>query len=295
MQARPVRVRLRVLSITLFAMLASLLIATGVAWADQPADAGVKNAPKNCNPSDPDGTENGGTDCIGGTSGNEDPDPNQGSGNDSDCEDDNNGVGVPGHCRDRDKCPDINGVQKDPASCAPPVVVDVCPNVDGTQGSVPAGLVMVNGQCVAPTTPASTDVCPNIAGDQATVPAGTVMVNGECVTPVVSGTPDGTGSATPAADGSTPTPGAADAAPGSAGADSAPTATADDTTLDATAGATDIPAGEATAGAADAANGELPFTGAPTWIVAIVGLLLTLTGTMLHRRATRLATASASR
>lgn len=49
---------------------------------------------------DPDGTENGGVDQPGGTGGVDptDQDGNNGSGNDSDCEDDNLGVGVPGHC-----------------------------------------------------------------------------------------------------------------------------------------------------------------------------------------------------
>ena len=52
---------------------------------------------------DPDGDENGGIDQPGGNGG-YDPkgwDGNNGSGNDPDCEDDNRGKGVPGHCKVR--------------------------------------------------------------------------------------------------------------------------------------------------------------------------------------------------
>ncbi len=52
---------------------------------------------------DPDGMENGGIDQPGGNGG-YDPkgwDGNNGTGNDPDCEDDNRGKGVPGHCKDR--------------------------------------------------------------------------------------------------------------------------------------------------------------------------------------------------
>ena len=65
--------------------------------------------------------------------------------------------------------------------------------------------------------------------------------------------------------------------------------------MEAAGDATTVPADATTAGAIATPAGELPFTGAPTWIVAIVGLLLTLTGTMLHRRAARPATANAAR
>lgn len=56
---------------------------------------------------DPDGMENGGIDQPGGTGG-YDPvgwDGNNGTGNDPDCEDDNRGKGVPGHCKDRPGTP----------------------------------------------------------------------------------------------------------------------------------------------------------------------------------------------
>ncbi|MCW2920948.1 MAG: hypothetical protein JWL76_822 [Thermoleophilia bacterium] len=320
-QPRPNRRRPLALALSLFALLAALMVATGVAWADQPADAGVKNAPKNCNPSDPDGTENGGTDCIGGTSGNPDPDPNNGSGNESDCEDDNNGNGVPGHCKD--VCDLIKGVQKDPLKCLPPVVVDLCPNLGGAQASVPGGLIMVDGRCVEPAPPAATDVCPNIADGQATIPAGLVMVDGQCVAPSTPGTgTTGTPAGTPATSGTTPTTGASTPTPtptpttGAAAPDAAtpgttPEATAgeaaasetagpgaaeaEDTTVEATTDATTVPAGQATAGAGAAPSGELPFTGAPTWLVAIAGMLLMLAGTMVHRRAARVAAVRASR
>ena len=52
---------------------------------------------------DPDGDENGGIDQPGGDGGHEPKgwDGNNGSGNDPDCEDDNRGQGVPGHCKVR--------------------------------------------------------------------------------------------------------------------------------------------------------------------------------------------------
>ena len=49
---------------------------------------------------DPDGMDNGGVDQPGGTGGTGPQDGNNGSGNDADCEDDNRGRGVPGHCKD---------------------------------------------------------------------------------------------------------------------------------------------------------------------------------------------------
>lgn len=62
----------------------------------------------------------------------------------------------------------------------PPPPADVCPNIDGTQTSIPAGYQIVNGQCVL-IPPPPVDVCPNIAGDQASVPSGYQLVNGQCV------------------------------------------------------------------------------------------------------------------
>lgn len=65
--------------------------------------------------SDPDGMENGGVDQPGGQGGvnTSAQDGNNGSGNDIDCEDDNRGRGVPGHCKnkhkDKDKSEHNNG------------------------------------------------------------------------------------------------------------------------------------------------------------------------------------------
>lgn len=88
-----------------------------------------------------------------------------------------------------------------PPNCSYPVV-DVCPNIAGTQTSVPPGMIKdASGNCVnivapsppapppppppapAPTpSPAPTDVCPNIAGAQSTIPAGMIKDgNGNCV------------------------------------------------------------------------------------------------------------------
>lgn len=50
----------------------------------------------------------------------------------------------------------------------PPPPTDLCPNIPDVQTTIPAGLIVVNGQCVAPP-----PVC--------TPPA--VLVNGQCVTP----------------------------------------------------------------------------------------------------------------
>jgi hypothetical protein len=67
---------------------------------------------------------------------------------------------------------------------------DYCPNLAGTQSSVPAGYTTdASGNCVA------SDVCPNIAGNQSSVPAGyTVDGSGNCQptgvsNPIVTCTP----------------------------------------------------------------------------------------------------------
>ncbi|MEJ7567312.1 MAG: hypothetical protein WKF41_03510, partial [Gaiellaceae bacterium] len=48
------------------------------------------------------------------------------------------------------------------------VVTDLCPNIDGNQDLVPAGMIKNEaGNCVAPTPPTPpTDLCPNIDGNQ---------------------------------------------------------------------------------------------------------------------------------
>jgi hypothetical protein len=114
------------------------------------------------------------------------------------------GLAPPTHTTD--VCPNIAGVQgtvpagmvKDAhGNCvAAPThghETDVCPNIAGVQGTVPAGMVKdAHGNCVAaPTHGHETDVCPNIAGVQGTVPAGMVKdAHGNCVTAAVAGHTD---------------------------------------------------------------------------------------------------------
>ncbi|HWO80466.1 DUF11 domain-containing protein [Gaiella sp.] len=73
--------------------------------------------------------------------------------------------------------------------CNPPPPTDVCPNIEGNQADVPAGMIKnEQGNCVTPTPP--TDVCPNIEGNQADVPAGMIKnEQGNCVTPTTPTTP----------------------------------------------------------------------------------------------------------
>ena len=90
-----------------------------------------------------------------------------------------------------DVCPNIDGVQTsvppgmivdERGKCVtPPPPVDVCPNIEGVQTSVPPGMVKdASGNCVTP----PVDVCPNIAGVQTSVPPGMVKdASGNCVTP----------------------------------------------------------------------------------------------------------------
>ena len=71
--------------------------------------------------------------------------------------------------------------------CAVPPV-DLCPNIAGTQTTVPAGMALdTNGNCV---TPPVVDLCTNIAGNQTTVPVGMVKdtpgdTPGNCTIPPV--------------------------------------------------------------------------------------------------------------
>ncbi len=95
-----------------------------------------------------------------------------------------------------DVCPNIDGnqatvpaglIKDEEGNCVtpPPPPTDVCPNIDGNQATVPSGMVKdEQGNCVAP----PTDVCPNIAGNQAEVPDGLVKdEQGNCVTPPPTG------------------------------------------------------------------------------------------------------------
>ena len=67
----------------------------------------------------------------------------------------------------------------------PVVVVDVCPNLEGNQASVPEGYQLVEGQCTVIVIPPPVDVCPNLEGNQATVPAGYQLVEGQCTVIVI--------------------------------------------------------------------------------------------------------------
>jgi hypothetical protein len=71
--------------------------------------------------------------------------------------------------------------------CQPPV--DVCPNIEGNQTTVPEGLVKDNeGNCVEQ--PPVVDVCVNLEGNQTTAPAGThINDKGACVEDEVPATP----------------------------------------------------------------------------------------------------------
>lgn len=193
-----------------------------------------------------------------------------------------------------DVCPNVAGNQATvPAGLVvingqcvapPPPPTDVCPNLDGNQATIPAGLVLIDGQCLTP--PVGADICPNIAGDQPTLPAGLVIVGGQCVAPITPATPDAPTPAAPTPDAPTP-----DATPEAAGGDT-PAPAADDTTVQ---GVAEVPAGEPTAGAAETAGGTLPFTGAPTWVLAVAGMLFMLAGTILHRRGSRRTVATSAR
>jgi len=77
-------------------------------------------------------------------------------------------------------------------SCTPPPTV-VCPNIEGNQTSVPAGMIKdANGNCVTPPPPhpPPTDECPNIEGNQASVPAAMVKdSSSNCFTPSTPAAP----------------------------------------------------------------------------------------------------------
>lgn len=64
----------------------------------------------------------------------------------------------------------------------PPPPTDVCPNIEGVQGTMPTGYELDGvGNCV-PVPPPPTDVCPNLDGAQATIPDGyETNEAGDCV------------------------------------------------------------------------------------------------------------------
>jgi uncharacterized repeat protein (TIGR01451 family) len=92
-----------------------------------------------------------------------------------------------------DVCPNIQGTQTSVppgmhidnfGNCVDNIIppTDVCPNIPGTQTSVPSGMHIDNfGNCVDNIIP-PTDVCPNIPGTQTSVPSGMHIDNfGNCV------------------------------------------------------------------------------------------------------------------
>ena len=85
------------------------------------------------------------------------------------------------------------------SGCTPPPT-DECPNIAGSQASVPAGMVKdASGNCVTPPPP-PTDECPNIDGAQASVPVAMVKdSSGNCGTPSTTPPPTALVTATPAA------------------------------------------------------------------------------------------------
>src|SRR3990167_1866549 len=93
------------------------------------------------------------------------------------------------------------------------VCLDVCPNIEGTQETIPEGYILEEGQCVLPPPPVDlcpeegvqtvlpcaeppvVDVCANIEGNQETVPEGKVQDGENCVDP--THTPEPTPSPSP--------------------------------------------------------------------------------------------------
>lgn len=73
-------------------------------------------------------------------------------------------------------------VERD-TTTTPPVEspTDVCPNLGGSQSTVPNGYVMKDGNCVIQPPKPRTDVCSNMQGNQPTVPTGYLQIDGQCV------------------------------------------------------------------------------------------------------------------
>lgn len=63
-----------------------------------------------------------------------------------------------------------------------PEPVDVCPNIEGLQDTVPEGYIVNDAGACAPAGQ-ETDVCPNLPGDQSVIPDGYVMSSRDCVLP----------------------------------------------------------------------------------------------------------------
>ena len=133
-------------------------------------------ATRGASPSDPDGMSNGGSDKPwGAAAANDDVDGNNGSGNDLDCEDDNNGVGTPGHCGIKGE----SGGSTEHAHGHGGVCVHVSESVSG---EVTIVVVLHNGET------ATVTVTAPAIGETILVP---VTVNGVTVTVAVTGTSTG--------------------------------------------------------------------------------------------------------
>jgi hypothetical protein len=181
-----------------------------------------------------------------------------------------------------DVCPNIEGMQttvpqglvRDASgNCVrPPAQTDVCPNIEGMQTTVPAGLVKDSqGNCVVPVAGAAVDVCPNVEGMQTAVPTGFVRnAQGNCVAPTVvtaarAPSSEVLGAATPAPAAKAKATAKAKAKPKPAGGVLGAVASAPEATV------------------STASSGNLPFTGIPLWIAALIGGALLATGLTLRR------------
>ena len=89
-----------------------------------------------------------------------------------------------------DMCPNITGTQTSiPAgmivdgsgNCITPPVVDLCTNIGGTQTAVPVGMVKdTSGSAPGVCTTPAVDACNNIPGLQTAAPTGMIGIGGEC-------------------------------------------------------------------------------------------------------------------
>jgi hypothetical protein len=198
---------------------------------------------------------------------------------------------VPQQSQPIDVCPNVEGMQttvpagmvKDASgNCVLQAQqVDVCPNIEGMQTTVPAGMVKdASGNCVLQAQ--QVDVCPNIEGMQTTVPAGLIKdTSGNCLllaTATVVGTKVEKKELKEVLAATSP----ATVAKAKAAATPATKVAANEKPASGVLGAV---ASAPESIAATAAGGELPFTGIPLWIAALLGAGLLATGMALRRAA----------